>query len=216
MKAKEVFSEIGSLIEQHYKALKFRYSKSYRWVQTKNRQFEFIISFSSGVGNTKNDISLAVDFIINDMKIKEQIVFISLWKHGHYYHVDQENTIVQIFEKLIIQIDLLLIPFIVKLENMPKYKDEWINRGFLGDNAKYPFQTNIVFINEYYGKKAAEICLHNYFDSLNSEAKKNFLKVYECERQGIPLDLNLPFELDENYFNYSIIKDSVKLQLLLK
>jgi hypothetical protein len=216
MKANEVFTEIGNLIERHYKALKFKYSKSYRWVRTKNKQFEFVISFSSFSGNTKDDIALSVDFIINDTKINTQILFISLWNNGHYYHIDSNNTIEQISDKLIIQTDLLLIPFMKKLENIYDYKDEWINHGFFGNNSGYSFETNIVFINEYYGKEAAENCLNNYFNSLTSEAKKNFRKVYECEQKDILFDIKLPFELDENYFNYSIIRDSVKLKLLLK
>jgi hypothetical protein len=236
MKASEVFIEMGNKLEQKYKTLGFKYSKNNRWVFKRTKEYEYIVSFSSFPGNTKNAVSLSVDLIINYRKLNEQLFFISLWKTGHFYNIGAEHTFEYVYNDIILHMENILLPFINKFENdIENYKLEWIEDGFLGKtdgtfylkpsvgkeitNEKFlkehnifGYVTNLIYINEKFGKAISEKCFNSYYYSLNEETKIYFKKAFSNEMTGKVND----FSVVERNINVSIIKDAVKLELKIK
>jgi hypothetical protein len=139
MKAAEIFEQMGIKLSDHYANAGFKYSK--KWgVKKSTKEYEYIISFHSTEGNTKNRIALFVNFQINCRTVKnswgnsEQLIFISLWDLGYRYEIGESHTLEQACEDIIKHAEILLIPFIDIFENQANNSlQEWITEGFLGE-----------------------------------------------------------------------------------
>jgi hypothetical protein len=235
MKTNEIFLEMGNKLELKYKMFGFKYSKSYQWVLKRTKEYEYIISFSSFSGNTKEKIALSVHIFINYRKLNEQLFYISLWNYRYFYNIGEDYTFDQVYDNLQIHIENLLIPFINKFENnVSKYEHEWIDEGFLGkingtlykkplwhkdwidenyiqEHNIFGYETNLAYMNEKFGKETAEKCLNNYYKSLNKETKEYFKKAYENEKNDIVNE----FSVVEKYIDVGKIKEAIKLGIEL-
>lgn len=171
----------------------------------------------------------------------EGLLSFSLWDLGNYYEIGESHTMEQTFIEIYKHADILLIPFIDIFENREKESlSEWISKGFLShipkELYKYPhldytthnhywistsFQDNynefgftisIRYIFQKFGKENAEICLNNYYKSLNDESKKYFKQAYDSTK----VSRTAPWECDYQHMpDVEIVKYSVEKDLKL-
>lgn len=135
-----------------------------------------------------------------------------LWGLGFCYEIGESHTIEEVVKDIIKHADILLIPHIDRFEkDSEKHKEQWITAGFSAhlstteyrpvhtdytthlhywngtdffNRNPFGFDISLPYICERFGKETAEICLKNYFQSLNEDAQKNFAQAYFCEKEN--------------------------------
>ena len=134
MKASEIFELVGNKLVDHYTDFGFKYAKKWGVKKTTN-EYDYVIDFHSSDGNTKNKISLFVNFYVNwknKTKNSFQLFHIDLWHLGKYYMIGESHTLDEVFDDICKHANILLIPFIEKFENEEnEHLKDWISEGFL-------------------------------------------------------------------------------------
>lgn len=233
MKAKELFDIVGGKIAGDFLEYGFKYTK--KWgAKKETKKYRYSISFGSFPGNTKNNISLSVYFIIEFIPLNEQLLHFNLWDLGYYYEVGKSHTIEQVCDDIIKHANNLLIPYIDIFEiDVSKYKNEWIKQGFtshissdyttdgygywigtnfLNDYNQFGFTISLSYMDEIFNKEETKKCLINYFKSLNKESQIIFLKACKMEEIGEPWDIKYQELPDVGKVRYAI-DNSIKLTL---
>ena len=219
MKAGDAFEIIGNRLQNDYKLLKFKYSKSNKWVKKSTKRFNYyiiMISFSENIPD--KDVGLKICFTVHDKTLSDddnQLFYIDLWKIGNCYNVATEALLNDAYDELKIEIEKYLIPFIDKFEDkINEYKKEWIKYGFLHEFGKFEFSANLQFINNVYGRESAKECLKNYLNILDKNNQKTFGEKY-LERINENTSFVFGSAFDKE-INITIFLDVCKLKLLDK
>ena len=116
MKASEAMQILGLKLEEKYNDLGFKYKKSNRSLTKNSKKFIYMIVFSSFSGNTKDDISIEVAYIVNERYGDGQILYHSLRNDRIYLNIANEEKIEETFPVVCEWMEKILIPKIVELE----------------------------------------------------------------------------------------------------
>ncbi|MDO4728572.1 MAG: hypothetical protein Q4B43_06160 [Bacteroidota bacterium] len=85
------------------------------------------------------------------------------------------------------------------------HKHYWNETDFFSRNP-FGFDISLPYIYEKFGKETAEICLKNYFQSLNTISRENFAKAYAREKENAPWNLEYAVLPDVGMVKFAVEK----------